>query len=91
MHQEVLLSEHDKDMLEVLKEIRKITEHISDENEAGSQADEWKFAAIVFDRFCLYIFMFLNIIAVSVTLGTAPGWILADEGYNETYVQDLIS
>ena len=54
MHQEVLLSEHDKDMLEVLKEIRKITEHISDENEAGSQADEWKFAAIVFDRFCLY-------------------------------------
>ena len=45
-----------------------------EESENNSYLDEWKFAALVFDRLCFYVFTATMVIALFGTIGTMPGW-----------------
>ena len=53
------------ELLAILNELRYITHKLKDDNEAGEEINDWKFAAMVIDRLCLVIF------TLFITLATA--------------------
>lgn len=59
----------------ILNEIKKITDHIEEKEGEHEMEDEWKFAAMVLDRLCLYVFSTALLLGMFLTLGTAPGFI----------------
>ena len=56
----------------ILKEIKVITDKISDDNDSGEIEGDWKFAAMVLDRISLITFTAFTIIASVSTLASAP-------------------
>merc|ERR1719319_1697023 len=56
----------------ILREIKVITEKIRDEEESGAITDDWKFAAMVIDRFCLIVFTVFTAGATVGVLLAAP-------------------
>ena len=64
-----------QELRHILSEIKKITDHIEEKEGEAEREDEWKFAAMVLDRLCLYIFSTALLLGMFLTLGTAPGFI----------------
>ncbi|CAH1773153.1 unnamed protein product, partial [Owenia fusiformis] len=50
----------------ILRELRFITNKIKEDNENGEEINDWKFAAMVIDRMCLWVFLAYT---VASTLG----------------------
>lgn len=49
----------------ILLEIRKISNKLKEDEDETQQELEWKFAAMVLDKLCLYVFCILTIICTS--------------------------
>jgi len=59
------------ELLAILNELRFITRKIKDENDNAEETNDWKFAAMVIDRLCFWIFSLYLIIA-TIAIFTAP-------------------
>lgn len=60
------------DINTIIKELRFITNRIRKEDEIQDIIQEWKFAGMVIDRLCLFLFSAFTIIATVVCLSRAP-------------------
>lgn len=56
----------------ILKELRVITDKLRKDEEDEEITNDWKFAAMVIDRMCLYIFTFFTVAATIAVLMSAP-------------------
>ena len=56
----------------ILKELQFITGRMKKSDEEAEVISDWKFAAMVIDRFCLIIFTLFTIIATVAVLLSAP-------------------
>ncbi|XP_025207881.1 neuronal acetylcholine receptor subunit alpha-7-like isoform X4 [Melanaphis sacchari] len=56
----------------ILKELRMITDKLRKDEEDEEITNDWKFAAMVVDRMCLYIFTFFTVAATIAVLMSAP-------------------
>jgi hypothetical protein len=63
-----------KELTVLLKEIREITKKIRDDDDDEEKSLEWKFAGMVLDKLCLYVFSILTIISTCVILLTSPNF-----------------
>ena len=61
-----------RELVNILKEIRVISDKIRSEDEAANIENDWKFAAMVLDRLCLLTFTAFTIIATIAVLLAAP-------------------
>lgn len=61
-----------KDLQFILKELQFITARMKKKEEEHELISDWKFAAMVVDRFCLIVFMLFTIIATVTVLLSAP-------------------
>ena len=61
-----------RELLNILKEIRVITDKIRDDDDAATVENDWKFAAMVLDRLCLITFTLFTVIATIAVLVAAP-------------------
>ena len=61
-----------KQLVEILTELKKITADILYYSEEQTCLDDWRFAAMVLDRFCLYVFFIMLMIAIFSTIGWYP-------------------
>lgn len=61
-----------RDLQLILREIQFITNKMRRNEEEQDIISDWKFAAIVIDRFCLIVFTMFTIIATLVVLLSAP-------------------
>ncbi len=61
-----------RDLQLILKEIQFITNRMRKVDEEADIISDWKFAAIVMDRFCLIVFTLFTIVATLVVLCSAP-------------------
>ena len=59
------------ELLAILNELRFITRKIKDEHDNAEETNDWKFAAMVIDRLCFWIFSLYLIIA-TIAIFTAP-------------------
>jgi len=59
------------ELLAILNELRFITRKIKDENDNAEETNDWKFAAMVIDRLCFWIFS-LYLIVATIAIFTAP-------------------
>ncbi|CAK8683324.1 unnamed protein product [Clavelina lepadiformis] len=62
-----------EEMKSILKEVRFITERLHNEDEDEQSAAEWKFAAVVLDKFCIWVFSIYFVFSTLFTIGIAPG------------------
>lgn len=58
----------------ILKEIRSITRKMASDDEEAEMALEWKFAAMVLDKLCLYLFLILTVGSTVGLLFTNPNF-----------------
>ena len=56
----------------ILKELKVITDKVREDDEAGAVEADWKFAAMVLDRMCLFFFTTFTIVATCTVLAVAP-------------------
>lgn len=56
----------------ILKELHHITDKLRKTDEAEEITNDWKFAAMVVDRLCLFIFTLFTVIATIAVLFSAP-------------------
>lgn len=61
-----------KDLHFILKELQFITNRMKKRDEEADLISDWKFAAMVVDRFCLIVFTLFTIIATVTVLLSAP-------------------
>ncbi|XP_073994257.1 neuronal acetylcholine receptor subunit alpha-7-like isoform X15 [Rhodnius prolixus] len=61
-----------RELGQILKELRMITDKLRKEDEAAEITNDWKFAAMVVDRLCLIIFTLFTVIATIAVLFSAP-------------------
>ncbi|XP_058446829.1 neuronal acetylcholine receptor subunit alpha-7 isoform X2 [Malaya genurostris] len=61
-----------KDLHNILKELQFITNRMRKADEEAELISDWKFAAMVVDRFCLFVFTLFTIIATVTVLLSAP-------------------
>lgn len=61
-----------REMQHILKELRFITGRLRKKDEEAEVISDWKFAAMVVDRFCLIVFTLFTIIATIAVLLSAP-------------------
>ena len=61
-----------EELLTILKELRFITDRMKEADENDAVINDWKFAAMVVDRLCLYIFTLFTVLATVVILCRAP-------------------
>jgi nicotinic acetylcholine receptor len=59
----------------ILKELRYVTGKMKKDDDDVDIISDWKFAAMVVDRFCLIIFTLFTIVATLAVLLTAPHFI----------------
>jgi len=59
------------ELLAILNELRYITKKIKDDLESEEQTNDWKFAAMVVDRLCFWIFS-LYLVGATIAIFTAP-------------------
>ena len=60
------------ELLAILNEIRFITHKIKEDNEAADATNDWKFAAMVIDRLCFWIFAFYLTVTTLIIFFSAP-------------------
>ena len=58
----------------LLKEICKITKKMEDDDKEGERALEWKFAGMVIDKLCLYLFSTLTLVLTCSILFSAENF-----------------
>lgn len=61
-----------RELGQILKELRMITDKLRKDDEAAEITNDWKFAAMVVDRLCLIIFTLFTVIATIAVLFSAP-------------------
>jgi len=61
-----------RELVNILKEIRVISDKVRADDDAANIENDWKFAAMVLDRICLITFSLFTIIATIVVLAAAP-------------------
>ena len=61
-----------RELVNILKEIRVISDKIRSEDDAANIENDWKFAAMVLDRICLITFSLFTVLATIVVLAAAP-------------------
>ena len=61
-----------RELSNILKEIRVITDKLHDDEESAMIENDWKFAAMVLDRLCLITFTLFTVIATVAVLAAAP-------------------
>ncbi|KAL0121523.1 hypothetical protein PUN28_006800 [Cardiocondyla obscurior] len=66
------LSGMQKELHTILKELQFITNRMKKADEDGEIVSDWKFAAMVVDRLCLFIFTLFTVLATIVILCRAP-------------------
>jgi nicotinic acetylcholine receptor, invertebrate len=59
------------ELLAILNELRFITRKIKEENDVAEETNDWKFAAMVIDRLCFWIFS-IYLVAATALIFTAP-------------------
>ena len=62
----------EKELHAIYLEIRVISDKIKAEAEAGVVENEWKFAAMVLDRVCLFVFTIFTVLLSAAVLIAAP-------------------
>ena len=55
----------------ILKELRCMTQKLKDDEEEEEQSLNWKFAAMVIDRLCMYFFAFATFVSTALILFTS--------------------
>ena len=61
-----------RELMMILKELRYITAKMRKQEEDQDTISDWKFAAMVVDRFCLIVFTLFTIVATITVLCSAP-------------------
>lgn len=61
-----------RDLQAIIRELRFITSKLKKKDDENDLIAEWKFAAMVVDRICLFIFTMFTIIATLAVLFSAP-------------------
>lgn len=56
----------------ILHEVRYITDYMKKQQDDQEVINDWKYAAMVVDRFCLLVFTFFTIVATVAVLYSAP-------------------
>ena len=56
----------------ILKELRNMTQKLRDDEEEEEQSLNWKFAAMVIDRLCMYFFAVATFFSTALILFTSP-------------------
>jgi len=67
-----LISPLQRELGLILKEIKIITDKVKEDEEASDVAADWKFAAMVLDRMCLFFFTTFTCVATCSVLAVAP-------------------
>ena len=62
----------ERELKEILKEVKVLTDKVKRDDDEKMATSDWKFAAMVIDRFCLIVFVIFNICATCGTILTAP-------------------
>ncbi|XP_064608817.1 neuronal acetylcholine receptor subunit alpha-7-like [Liolophura sinensis] len=63
---------HRNELLLILKELKKMTSKLKKDDEESDIRSDWKFAAMVIDRLCLWIFTILTLVSTIGILCAAP-------------------
>nr|XP_014282442.2 neuronal acetylcholine receptor subunit alpha-7-like isoform X2 [Halyomorpha halys] len=71
-HEEGTSTGPHRELGQILKELRMITDKLRKDDEAAEITNDWKFAAMVVDRLCLIIFTLFTVIATIAVLFSAP-------------------
>ena len=66
-----------RELQALLRELRFITARIRKDDEIREIISDWKFAAMVVDRFCLIVFTLFTVVATIAILLTAPHILVA--------------
>ncbi|XP_053609801.1 neuronal acetylcholine receptor subunit alpha-7 isoform X3 [Plodia interpunctella] len=66
------LGSHHRELHLILRELQFITARMKKADEEAELISDWKFAAMVVDRFCLFVFTLFTIIATVAVLLSAP-------------------
>ncbi|XP_013789585.2 neuronal acetylcholine receptor subunit alpha-7-like [Limulus polyphemus] len=61
-----------KEISAIIRELRYITNHLRDDDDANEIIAEWKFAAMVIDRVCLIMFTIFTVVSTFLCLFSAP-------------------
>ncbi|XP_021371683.1 neuronal acetylcholine receptor subunit alpha-7-like isoform X1 [Mizuhopecten yessoensis] len=67
-----LINSHRSELISILKELRKITLRCKREEEDTEMRGEWRFAAMVIDRLCLWICVMFTLASTMGVLFSAP-------------------
>ena len=59
-------------LLEILLEMKFITDRLRKEDETKDIIAEWRYAATVLDRLCLILFTLFTVLSLAICLGSAP-------------------
>ena len=60
------------DLKQILKELKFLTEKIKKDEEFAEECNDWKFAAHVVDRLCLWLFTLFTVVSTFAILFSAP-------------------
>ena len=60
------------ELLAILNELRFITHKIKEDNETEEEVNDWKFAAMVIDRLCIWVFSIYMIVTTLAIFFSAP-------------------
>ncbi|XP_015370105.1 PREDICTED: neuronal acetylcholine receptor subunit alpha-7-like [Diuraphis noxia] len=61
-----------KELQLILQEVRYITDHMRKQQDDQEVINDWKYAAMVVDRFCLIVFTFFTLVATVAVMYSAP-------------------
>lgn len=61
-----------RDLIAILCELKKITSKMKQDEDETEIKNEWKFAALVIDRLCLWVCLAATFISTAAILGSAP-------------------
>lgn len=60
------------ELLAILNELRFITHKIKEDQEASEEVNDWKFAAMVIDRLCIWVFSVYMVVTTLAIFFSAP-------------------
>lgn len=75
-----------KELQTILRELRFITGNMKQDEENNEVVMDWKFAAMVVDRFCLITFTLYTVISTVVVILTAPHIFVAWSTHDSSYL-----
>ena len=68
------------ELLSILNELRFITHKMKENDEKEEETNDWKFAAMVIDRLCFWIFTLYLVVTTLAIFFSAPHLFSGDEG-----------